>query len=93
MGSAERDRSRFEYRNHAYELWVGQKLYVTVDVFEIGTGRELASDFFNFRSATKAVRKAHAYARNYIDRRMRVLNAIEEVDPILARKSNWRCSI
>jgi hypothetical protein len=85
MGSAQRDRSRFEYRNHVYELWVGERLHVNVEVFEMGTDRELASDFFNFRSPTKAVRRAHAYARDYIDRRMRVLNAVEDVGPSTCR--------
>jgi len=40
---------------------------------------------FRGRKAEKAVCKAHVWARNIIDTRLVVLNAIEEVNPVSAR--------
>jgi len=94
MGSSNQEATRFEYRNHAYKLETDRDVDVLVKVFKKGTSDVLRSAYFCglpwiFRcpkkAAKRAVLRAHRFARDYIDRRVAVNVAINEVDPFLCR--------
>lgn len=84
MESASQEHTRFEYRNHVYEISPNKDNNVYIEIFHMGSRRTLRWRIFSTswleRRAKSAVRKAHVWARNLIDQRLIVLNAIEEVD-------------
>jgi len=84
MGSANQESTRFEYRNHVYEMSVDKCNNVYTEIFAMGSESALywsiESTSWMERKAKTAVRKAHVWARNLIDRRLVVLNAIHDVD-------------
>ncbi len=92
MGSASQESTRFEYRNHVYKLSLTRGNSVYVEIFKMGSSQTLTYSTFGTgwrqRTAKKAVRKAHAWARDVIDSRLVVLNAIEEVDSSTCRGLN-----
>lgn len=77
---------RFEYRNCSYDLSLTSRNNVYVRVFPGGGEDPLEVETFrrrtdSHRSAKRAVRAAHRWAKVYIDQRLSVINAIEEVEP------------
>ena len=90
----------FSYRHYGYKLSptpknnMVVKVYGTVESkvvtlveysFPVQKGIFSAFSSITTREAEKAVRKAHARARNYIDERLTVLDAIEGVNPDACR--------
>jgi hypothetical protein len=95
MGSANQKARRLEYRNHSYELSVNSYGKVVAKIYKMGSDTLLVDPMYFhteaglFRSAetvaVRAVRDAHTWARDCIDGRMVVQNAIDEVDPSTCR--------
>lgn len=86
MESASQECACFEYRNHVYKLSPDKDNNIFTRVFYMGSAKKtIRWNTFRTswleRKAMSAVRKAHVWARNVIDQRIVVLNAIEEVDP------------
>lgn len=84
MESASQTGKRFEYRDFVYKVSPRGSSGIYVEVVMASSVRSLGwhvfSTYGSQRGAERAVRKAHRWARNRIDKQMVLLNAIDKVD-------------